>query len=441
MRALILLAVCAAFTVVGIAAPQVGLYGYIWFALMRPDYMAFAARLGYPYSTMIALGVILGSWRSFIHIGRGWLTNPITLVLFALQLPILISCQIALIPGYSDTVYLNFVKMIGMTLFIPLLIVTVEDLKRVYVVTALSLGFWGFWHGTTGVLRGGLRIYGGIGGFMSENNTFACGLVMVLPFCWYGRQLVQDKRLRLVLLAFSLGSIVTVVLTFSRGAAVALAVLLLMVVMQSKHKIMTAVLIVFLALGPVIYLVKDQYLGRMSTIREYENDSSARQRLAMMDAAWNVFKTRPYFGVGLGERNFFAAARPFTGGIDQNLVVHNSYLQVLAHCGIFAFLLYLYLLLYTLWYVTRSSRALRKTNPALAPFPRAIQLSLIGFMVCSLTQPRATFDFTYMILMYAAAWYAIEKRLPKVQPAAAGRQVVMQRRTEGRNVLAPVYRP
>ncbi len=416
MRALALVAVVACLALYGFLVPQVGVYAYIWFSLFRPDVITFGAGR-YAYSQWLALTLMIGSIRFLPNAPRAWIFNPITLSLILLEVPMAISRFTAPFPQFVEYDYDLFVRMSLVLLFIPLVITTFEDLTRLYVVTAVSLGTWGLWHGVTGVLHGGLRIYNGIGGFMNENNTFACGLTMVIPFCWYSRLLVKSKPLKLLLLAMTWGSVACTVLTFSRGAAVALVFILLIMVMQSKRKVLALVGVVLIGVGPAMYLVHNAYFNRMETIATYEQDESAMSRIVLMKAAVDVWKTSPYFGVGMGTNSFVAAAQPFVQGtIGQNLIVHNSYLQMLAECGIFAFLLYVYMMISVLWRAWRSSRRLRKTNPELLPYPRAIQLSMMAYMICSLTQPRYSFDFVYMIVMYAAVWYNLEKNLP--QPAA-----------------------
>jgi probable O-glycosylation ligase (exosortase A-associated) len=413
MRALLLVGVVACLALYGFLVPQVGVYAYIWFSLFRPDVVAFGAGT-YAYSQWLALTLMAGSIRFLPNAPRAWIFNPVTLSLILLEIPMAISRYTAPFPYFVEYDYNLFVRMSLALLFIPLVITAVEDFKRLYVVTAISLGTWGLWHGATGVLHGGLRIYNGIGGFMTENNTFACGLTMVIPFCWYSRLLVKSRPLKLLLQAMTWGSVACTVLTFSRGAAVALAFILLIMVLQSKRKALALVGILLIGVGPAVYLVGHKYLNRMSSIATYEQDQSAMSRIVLMKAAVEVWRTRPFFGVGMGSESFMVAAEPFVEGtIGAHLVVHNSYLQMLAECGIFAFLLYVYMMVSVLWRAWRSSRRLKETNPDFLPYPRAIQLSMMAYMICSLTQPRYSFDFLYMIVMYAAAWYSIEKNLPQ----------------------------
>ena len=411
MRGMALVAVMAVLSVYGLILPQIGIYGYIWFGLFRPDFVAYIPGW-YNFGEWLAVSLLVGSIRYLPNAGRAWFLNPITLTFLLLEIPIAISSFTSTLPAYTEYPYGIFLRMSMVLLVIPLVITNFTDFKRLYVVTAVSLGTWGLWHGTTGVLHGGLRIYNGIGGFMNENNTFACGLTMVIPFCWYSRLLVESKPLKLLLQAMTWGSVATVVLTFSRGAAVALLFILVMMIIQSKHKVVAFVAMVLIGIGPATYLVREKYLDRLSTIASYQQDGSAMARIAAMKAAVQVWQAHPFFGVGIGSENFILAARPFiAGNVGSNIVVHNSYLQMLSQCGIFAFLLYMYMLCSVLWRAWSSARRLQKTNPEFLPYPRAIQLSVVAYLICSFTQPRYTFDFIYTIVMYAAVWYNLEKTL------------------------------
>ena len=103
--------------------------------------------------------------------------------------------------------------------------------------------FGASWKGTTAVLRG-KSITGGHRRIDAGKNEFACGLVMVIPFCWYGRSIVKNYYLRAVLLVMTFGSMAAVLMTFSRAGAISLMVIILMVALQAKHKALTLLLIV-----------------------------------------------------------------------------------------------------------------------------------------------------------------------------------------------------
>ena len=75
MRANILIVVVAVLALVAIYRPKWGLYTYVWFALMRPDILAFSVG-EFPYSLVIAGGTLIGLIPHFQKF-RILLTNPI----------------------------------------------------------------------------------------------------------------------------------------------------------------------------------------------------------------------------------------------------------------------------------------------------------------------------------------------------------------------------
>ena len=412
MRQIVVLIISISAALIGPVYPKAALWGYIWFALSRPDVFSYSkGRFG--YSELMALSLLAGSVRYLINAGKAWIANPVSRLLILLQIPVYLATIGARYPQAAQTAHLQFLKMTAVVLLIPLIITTLEDLKVIYIVAAISLGIWGLWEGTTAVLRG-KSITVGIGGSMPGNNEFACGLVMVIPFCWYGRSIVKNYYLRTVLLAMTFGSMAAVLMTFSRAGAISLMVIILMVALQAKHKALTLLLIA-MAMAPTLYLARDRFSDRMSTLSNYEADNSAMARIVVAQAALEVARDHP-FGVGLGAANFVAASKPYMPPDSEGFVVHNSYLEMLVHSGIFAALIFTYMLLSTTVRTWRSARKW-KGRPDLYPFPRALQLSLIAYMIESLFHPRSTFDLLYLILMYAAAWYTIERSLPREQVA------------------------
>jgi len=421
MREILLLIATVWLSIVSAAKPQFGLLAYIWFSLMRPDYIAFS--LGhYNYSFMLASGMMLGGLREVAHCKKGWLTNPISWMVVLLQIPILFSTQTAILPKHSMDIYTNLLKMFVAVLWIPVLTYTVPQMRLVFLVTSVSLGAHAVWQSLGGIITGGRAITFGIGGFMSDNNTFAAGLVMVFPFCWYSRYLVKQYWMKAILAVMCVACLFTIMLTHSRGAAVAALVVLVMLLIHSKRRTLVFAFLVVAAV-PGLYMVRDTYFDRLGTINRYEEDNSAMSRIVHNKLALQIWATHPITGIGIGPENYFAASTPYLEEMSETgrerLVVHNSYLQMLVHCGVVAGLIYLCLFVSAAFMMWRSGRRLAVTHPGLEYYPRAIELSIIGYLVASLTQPRATFDFAYTVVMFAAAWYAIEKQLPLQSPTPA----------------------
>src|SRR5690348_15772870 len=82
MREAILAVVVVGFAIAGIINPRIGILAWVWYAVMRPDFLVFAARDN-NYSTLLAGATMIGSVRYLPEI-RTWIRNPICLGLILL---------------------------------------------------------------------------------------------------------------------------------------------------------------------------------------------------------------------------------------------------------------------------------------------------------------------------------------------------------------------
>src|ERR1039458_2946832 len=123
MREALLALIVAVISVVALVKPRVGLFGWVWYALMRPDVLAWVSVASLPYSTIIAVATLIGSLR-YLSQFRFVVMNPLSLGLIALQLPMYLSVQLAVHPELASGPYQDYIKMILMVLLIPVLIRT-----------------------------------------------------------------------------------------------------------------------------------------------------------------------------------------------------------------------------------------------------------------------------------------------------------------------------
>jgi len=206
----------------------------------------------------------------------------------------------------------------------------------------VSLALIGSKFGLGGVLAGGIKYGDGYGGFLSDNNNLALALAMVVPMCWYARDLVRGRLARLSCVGLMFLTIAAIVMTFSRGAALSLAAVFLLIVMRTRRR--TAVIIALVVLSaPAVWMVQRDYVKRLETIKAPTQEASAAGRIAFARAALAMWKDYPIFGVGFGTDNWVQLSPKYLGHYDYH-VVHNTYLQMLVDSGIFAFVLYVILL-------------------------------------------------------------------------------------------------
>jgi probable O-glycosylation ligase (exosortase A-associated) len=398
IRFILLQLTVAGASLAALVNPVIGLYAYTWYALARPDAMAWSEGQ-WPHSLILAIFTLAGIWRYTPNFSR-WIVNPWVVSMLLLHLVILASCLFAQYPALAWGPWIEFAKFSVLALVIPLYITKLDELKWMVLVVGFSMGLVGFKFGVFGLRAGGIHFEGGLGGFISDNNTLALGLVAGLPFIWYARPLLPRLWMRWPLYVFIFFTMAAIVMTHSRGGLLSLAAMALVFVMRSKHKI-TVLLLMVLFAAPAGYLVYDSLAKRWENIEE---DASANSRLKFWRGALAMAKDYPVFGVGYGTLNYVNLSRRYIDN-EKGHVVHNNYLQMLVDSGVFALLLLLYQIYFGIFWLARSARKIAKTHPELLPYPRALEASLTGYAVGSTFLSRTNYDFYYIIIMMVACWY------------------------------------
>jgi O-antigen ligase len=220
-------------------------------------------------------------------------------------------------------------------------------------VTSL-LSLWG-WDQS---FRGNSRLEGLGGQAFGDSNHVAAFGVLFFPLALH--LFMKETRPRVkVLYLFSfvlIGGMI--VFTQSRGGFIGLACAVIYLMWRSPRRkaLATCLFLFILVLSPFI---GDKYIDRMKTIgiESTELDYSAGSRLVLWNAGWLVFKDNPIFGVGL--LNFPTAKAPYKNDLrdrfDEGLldysfqgykVGHSTWFcQMLAECGLFLAIPYLWLIL------------------------------------------------------------------------------------------------
>lgn len=413
LLAVIVLSLCAA----ALVRQQWGLYGYLWFALLRPDIMAYSPA-SRPYSLALAIATLISSIRSFpaaVYLIR----NPFVVLYGALQTLFLISVFLAESINLSLPYYIPFLQMTIMCFLIPLLVQHRDEFRLLFLVQAFALGLLGTRFGLWGLLRGGVRFVSGYGGSIGDNNVLALALAMVIPLCWYAIQIVERWWLKAMFGAMAGFTVAAVVFCHSRGGTITLGVVLLLLALRSQRKLLATVALLAVAV-PVVYLVRDTLLDRMATLDNYEDDASAAGRIVYWTAALRVAADYPVFGVGFGGQNWVRESnRYLEGGNPRQHFVHNNYLQMLVDSGAPALAVFLILIGASLLWLNRQSNRFRTAAPELRVMCHGLQVSLVGFLAGSMFLSRVSYDFIYILLMTVAAMHNVTRELEAAQPVTA----------------------
>lgn len=238
---------------------------------------------------------------------------------------------------------------------------------------------------------GSRRAYGPLG----SQNRYAQMMIVLLPFalCFYLSE--PSPRSKFFALIGGLLTAGGMILTFSRGTFVTLAVLLVVIMFMGyirPHKLIPGAVIALLLIG----MVMPEYIERVSTVGSLtgllsnettgarEADGSLRGRYAETMAALNVFLEHPVIGVGPGQFFKFYSMKYGneigTKHLKKGRRAHNLYLEIAADTGIFGFVSFMAIVLLLLYQLWQAARHLRASRPELAHLATACVLALLAYL-------------------------------------------------------------
>jgi putative inorganic carbon (HCO3(-)) transporter len=377
MKGLILIyAITALGSIGALRSPIVGLFIYVGFAVLRPQFIWGWAGDFEGISLYIGLATLVG-WvlngfgKRTIGPGR---SIVVALLLFAAWMGLSSTQAVDKDVAYATlTPMMKFVMpfLIGITL-----IDSVQLSRRMLWVIVLAMGYVSFemnleyWRG--------FNIAGeGFGGM--DNNCFGVALVSTIGPAialgigakkWYER-LLAGAAVALILH--------TTLLTFSRGAMVGLlAVGTAAFVIMPKRPKYLAVLVVVTLLA--LRLTGPQLMARYATTvaDEDERDGSAESRVDLWRDCLKVTMQRPLFGVGPGNFPVIAESLGWTAGKQ----AHSVWMQQAAETGVpgvAALFSFFAIAVFKLWPIARAR--LTDANRSQIAIASGLIMSIVGFAV------------------------------------------------------------
>lgn len=391
--------------------PFWGLLVYSWLAFMRPQTLAWA-ETGWRFSYYIAIAMLLGCIFNFRR-EKMFIKTRENYLMIILWIMWFISFIFALNIDVAKPRMIEFTKIILITIILTGLVNSQKRFKYICWVIALSFGFLGI----KGAIRGlffGWHLSGPAYSMIADNNDFALGLNMVLPFFIY---LAMNERKKWKKLFFYLQFpllILAIIYTYSRGGFIGLCAVILVLALKSRRKVLgfTA-----LALGAILFLnlAPLEYKERIETMKTYEEDASAVGRVYAWRAALSMAKDRPLTGVGPGKDSFLFAFPMYTYYPISPRVAHNSYLELLADSGFIALGIFLFLLYSSIKKLggLRKSFPLNEANTWLHNYSNMLEVGFVGYMVSGFFLSRADFELLYYFIGMTVALDYIVRRESK----------------------------
>ncbi len=387
MRDLALMLTLAGSVLVAAFRPWIGIYLWYWIALMNPHRLTYGFMYQFPVALVVAVVTIAGAAMTS---DRAPFPRQREAYLFLiLAVAVTMSTVFAWFPDRAWVRWQEVMKILFMSLLTVILINSRAKLRHLLLVVVLSLGFYSVKGAIWGVATGAAyRLYGPSSSMVGDNNAMGLALNMMMPVASFFSRSETRRWVRLAFLGIFGASIFGVLLTYSRGGFLGLAVVLVALVLQRRKNFMSTILLAA-AVGLVFVSMPTAWFERISTIGSYGQDESAMSRIDTWRFAWDVALKSPITGGG------FQAFRANPSDYD----AHSIYFGMLGEHGFLGLGVFLALIVATLLSLGRVIR-LATRDPELAWYAQlagAVRISVIAFMVSGAFLNLQYFELFYLL--------------------------------------------
>jgi putative inorganic carbon (hco3(-)) transporter len=392
---------------------------FLLIVIVRPT--DFISVLG---SLPLALLAFVGMLAAWFLSGRFTLTLPHATNKFALALLVamILSTPFSYWRGLSTVVTVEYAKTVAFMIVLVNLVTDWTAITRVLwlLVPAHSL------HAAMLVrtyLNGNLtrgRAVGAAGGVFGDPNDLALSFVIMLPITLWLFTYSRHAVARLLCVAMLLLFVAGVIASQSRGGLLGLSVVGVLMIYGSRYRVPMATAAVALGLL-IVVAAPPQTWERYSTIKDYDHEESAQNRLYLWQAGLQMWADHPVIGVGPGAFSIAYGLEYLhsTAPTRAWFQAHNAVVQVASELGTLGLIAWAGM-------IAAGFIALREARHLLMPFvstdmdalPRiqlgvALRSALVGYLVCALFLSRA-YDWLLAILLaldvcywrIAGAWAA-----------------------------------
>jgi O-antigen ligase len=272
----------------------------------------------------------------------------------------------------------------------------------------------------------GYRAAGRGTGIFGNTNDMALHLVTILPIT-VAFMLGSKRALRKFIYgACAALMIAAIVLSYSRGAFIAMLIVMVFIAWQlGRQRRLEIIFAVLGSAGVIILLAPDKYGSRLLSIfiPSLDAEGSADARRGELFRSIYVALRHPLLGIGMGN---YQPEMSYKG-----LVTHNSYTQVAAEMGMAALACYVMLVvtpLRKLGQIARETFATRRDS-RFYYLALGLQASLIAYLISSFFLSVAYVWYVYYLVGYAVC-------LRRLYESETGKVVVAETRKERKKAKA-----
>jgi putative inorganic carbon (hco3(-)) transporter len=272
-----------------------------------------------------------------------------------------------------------------------------------------------------------LRAFGPV----ADPNAYGQFMAAALPFALVPIFAAPSRRKRMIAVVASASILSAIILTYSRGAAVAVVMFAICMLFMRYFKLRHALL--FAAIIAVVIASSPDYGDRIGTLsglgshQMREADGSVVGRALLLRAGTARFLQHPILGVGPGQSpdyiGTYDQASEF--GLVREVPVHNLYLQQLLETGIVGFCCFMAIVFFAIRNLLRISRHWIGRQPEYAHIAAMLVLSIVAFLTAALFLHMAFVQLRYFSLILglggaACLVYRPELSVPSPAHALSG---------------------
>ena len=392
--------------------PFIGAAMWLWVSMFFPNGWVYGFAGSFRYNLIIVVCAVFSyiGWKDKEKNEKDTLTSLILLFLFWTLITSIFTLSI---PEIVWAEWIEFLKVTLLFIFTISVLRTQLHLNVLIWALALSIGFYGCLEGLKYITSGGgHRIAGLKGHVLGDRNELALAFNMLLPLLAY---LIHISKLKLVKFGLFCAVVLTVIAiigTYSRGGTVALIIVGGYFWLQSKHKVLYAVIIA-ISFTVASNYVPSSWTERMDTLETAQEDSSFLGRVLAWKQAVLMASDNPLTGGGFkaGQTSYlwwsYNGAGSFNNIVDTSQMhevkfkaAHSIYFQVLGDHGYIGLLIFLSIIITAYMKMGKNIKLANKHNSdkSLILLCKYLKVSLMAYCAGGAGVSLAYFDMLYALL-------------------------------------------
>jgi oligosaccharide repeat unit polymerase len=262
------------------------------------------------------------------------------------------------------------------------------------------------------------KSYRRAGGPFGAPNRYGQIMVVLMPFGMFMFWMQRSWSLKIIaglsLILITCGAL----LTYSRGAFVAMVLLLLFMTFMRYIRIHQFIgILVFILVLMVV--AAPGYFGRIQSLRgigglfseesNYRPDGTTRSRTTEMLAALLAFIDHPLLGVGPGQYTpFYSKEYQLKKSIafrhiDKSRRAHTLYFELAAETGVFGLIIFMATVLYIMWQLSKLRQQESSITSENSYIATAFLLSIVGYLGTAIFLHFAFQRYYWLILSLSSA--------------------------------------